>query len=344
MNNIVQEDIEQLTKTFKFCEQLRGKVVLVTGATGLIGSLIVRLLENLNNKKSLSIKIIAMARNKEKFNELNFTKNVRGVFQDLKEQINISDSVDYIIHTACPTASSYMVNNAVELIEDTVIGTNNLLKFAKQVNCKGFVYLSSIEVYGVNNSNKMICEDDYKYINHLKPRSSYPESKKLLECLCCSYAKEYNLPVMIARLTQTFGAGVSLDDNRVFMQFAKSVCKNEDIILKTTGQSSKSYIYTLDAINAIFYILFNGEYGNVYNVANENNYISIKNMAKFLINRYNKSIKLKIEKSENNCYSDTTKIQLSTKKLENLGWKPQYNLPEMFDRLIDYYRLEKKSK
>ena len=175
-------------------------------------------------------------------------------------------------------------------------------------------------------------EKDYGFIEILTPRGSYPESKRMVENLCISYGSEYGVPVKIARLTQTFGAGVTKSDNRVFAQFAKSVIDKKNIVLHTQGRTKRCYCYTTDAITAIYTILTKGENNTAYNVANKNTYISIYDMAKSL---ENENTKVVIEAdNENHGYNPEMQICLDTQKLENLGWSAKTPLDEMFRRLI----------
>ena len=230
-------------------------------------------------------------------------------------------------------------------------GTNNVLEFAKnKKNLKGVVYLSSLEVYGerINNSVKeeninsslfekispedIFTESDMGYIDNLNPRSSYSEGKRMVETLCISYGKEYNLPIKIVRLAQTFGAGVEKSDNRVFAQFAKSIINKENIIIHTEGKTARNYCYTTDAIRGIFTVLIFGENNNAYNIANKNTFITIANMAKLLENE-NSKLQKEID-NKNRGYNPTIRIFLDTKKLESLGWYAKIDLKEMFERTI----------
>lgn len=127
-----------------------------------------------------------------------------------------------------------MVTKPVETICVAVDGTRNILELAKENDVKSVVYISSMEVYGSPDASlPYVSENDYGYVDILNVRSCYPEGKRMCECLCTSYAHEYNLPIKIARLAQTFGAGVSKNETRVFAQFARSLINEEDIILHT---------------------------------------------------------------------------------------------------------------
>lgn len=326
-NSIFEEDIKNIINYFDM-SVFDGKTILVTGATGLIGKLCVKSLLN----SGYNTQVIALVRDEEKAkNIFGESKRLTYLVQDINQRINTTRRVDYIIHAASTTSSKDFVEKPVETIYTAINGSRNVLEFAKNKRLEGMVYLSSLEIYGVNEKEN-IKEMDYGYIDILNPRSSYSESKKMVETMCISYGTEYGVPVKIARLAQTFGAGVSISDNRVFAQFAKAIINKENIILHTKGETKRNYCYTTDAVRGIFTILTKGENNNAYNVANENSYCSISEMAHLLENEYTK-VEYKIDEV-NRGYNPTVKIALNTEKLNALGWEAKVDLKEMFDRLI----------
>lgn len=326
-NSIFEEDIKNIINYFDM-SVFDGKTILVTGATGLIGKLCVKSLLN----SGYNTQVIALVRDEEKAkNIFGESKRLTYLVQDINQRINTTKRVDYIIHAASTTSSKDFVEKPVETIYTAINGSRNILEFAKNKRLEGMVYLSSLEIYGVNEKEN-IKERDYGYIDILNPRSSYSESKKMVETMCISYGTEYGVPVKIARLAQTFGAGVSISDNRVFAQFAKAIINKENIVLHTKGETKRNYCYTTDAVRGIFTILTKGENNNAYNVANENSYCSISEMAHLLENEYTK-VEYKIDEV-NRGYNPTVKIALNTEKLNALGWEAKVNLKEMFDRLI----------
>lgn len=328
MRDIFTEDIQNILNDFDM-SVFKNKTFLITGATGLIGKLCVKSLLASN----MNIKIYALVRNLEKAKSiLGEHENLTFIVQDILTPICINDTVDYIIHGASTTSSKDFVEKPVETILTTIEGTKNILEFAKKCNVKSVVYLSSLEIYGTQEDEN-ITENKYGYIDILNPRSSYSEGKKLAETLCISYGKEYCIPIKIARLSQTFGAGVMYNDNRVFAQFAKSVINKENIILHTKGETKRNYCYTTDAITGILTILDKGENCDAYNVANKDTYVSILDMAKMLENTNTKVI-IEID-SINRGYNPTLKVCLNTSKLEELGWKAKVQLKEMYERLIE---------
>lgn len=326
-SSIFEEDIKNIIKYFNM-SVFDGKTILVTGATGLLGKLCVKSLLN----SGFNTQVIALVRDEEKANKI-FGKSNRLSFlvQDINQKFQTTRKVDYIIHTASTTSSKDFVEKPVETIYTALNGTRNVLEFAKNKKITGMVYLSSLEVYGVNQKED-IKENDYGFIDILNPRSSYSESKKMAETMCISYGSEYGVPVKIVRLAQTFGAGVSKDDNRVFAQFSKAVLNGYDIILHTKGETKRNYCYTTDAIRAIFTVLTKGEKNSAYNIANKNTYCSIAEMAHLLENEITKVV-YEID-DVNRGYNPTVRICLNTEKLEKLGWQPKVDMKEMFERTI----------
>ena len=337
LNHIEQADWQDFAQHFPLYEQLRGKTIAITGATGLLGRCMVHCLLTLNHQRNLNLKIVAIVRNLEKAQHIFKDSPVIYKLHDfcLQEKLEIDTPIDYLIHFASPTASQYFVNRPVETMQTGLHGTEQILNLAKKQAMTSLVYVSSLEVYGtIYDDTEALTEDKQGYIDPMQARSSYPIAKRATECMCHAYAKEYGVHAKTARLAQTFGAGVSKDDNRVFAQFARNVIAGHDIVLHTTGELSRCYCYTIDAIEAILYILLRGEDGEAYNVANEASYISVIDMARFLCRNFNPQIKPVIELKDGMGYSPMTKLRLSCHKIHQLGWAPRYDLHTMFKKLI----------
>lgn len=339
---VLIEDINTFAEGFELGEHLRGKTFMFTGATGLIGSVMIKCLIALNKKDNLGIKVIAVVRDIEKakivfadeFSELEFRK--LGLNEINATTIGID--VDYVVHLASPTASKFFVEHPVETLRTSIEGTTTVLEYVKSAGVKGMVYASSLEVYGGNETGEWLSEDFQGYVNPLNVRSSYNIGKRAAECLCHSYAKEYDVPVKIARLTQTTGAGIASDDNRVITQFARLVAEGKDIVLHTSGESARPYCYTIDAISALLCILLKGIEGEAYNVANEDTYISAREMADYLKQEFNPRINVRLELKNDMGYAPVTKQRLNTEKLAALGWRPNYDMKGIFERLIMYLK------
>lgn len=340
---VLQEDLQDLAGS-PFLEEMEDEsVILVTGATGLIGSQIVKALAYANRINQKKRKMIALVRNEEKARKIYGTLldegDIRIYVHDITDEIGLDEKVDYIIHGASATSSRYFVEKPVETIMTALRGTRNVLEFAKTQKLKKMVFLSSLEVYGTPApTQEYVAETDYGYIDPVQVRSSYSEGKRMAECLCISYAKEYQVPVTIARLSQTFGAGVVYEDGRVFAEFARCVIEKRNIVLHTPGRTVRSYCYTRDAIQAIFCLMLRGAVGEAYNVTNMDTVISIKDMAELVSSlSADGTTQVCIEIPEDASsfgYNPEMVIRLDSTKLANLGWKPEVGLKEMFERLI----------
>ena len=153
-----------------------------------------------------------------------------------------------------------------------------------------------------------------------------------------SYFFEYNIPIKIARLTQTFGPGVNYYDGRVFAEFARCVIEKKDIILKTKGLTERDYLYIGDAVSALLTILLCGENGQAYNVANEDTFCSIFDMASMLANAHGIGVKMELQNSSITGYANELHMDLNTKKLRELGWKPTTDLLTTYERMIETMR------
>lgn len=314
-----------------------GKRVLITGATGLIGRSLTRKL------LQYGAKVIAMVRNEEKahstFSDID-NGNIEYLVMDVTTAETINLNADYIIHGASITSSKAFVEEPVDVIMGAVIGTKNLLEIARVNNVKSFVYLSSMEIYGAPSDDTKILENNASNLNTMTPRSGYPESKRLSECLCASYAAQYGVPAKVVRLTQTFGEGVVYQDSRVFAEFARCVLEQKDIVLKTKGETKRNYLYTEDAAEAILTVLLYGVVGEAYNAANEDTYCSIYEMAQIVANRFGQGkVKVRVEE-ENDIsrfgFAPTLKMNLDCSKLSALGWQAQVGLETAFERMIKY--------
>lgn len=337
---VLKEDVQFFADHFELKEQLRSKTFLITGATGLIGSVMIKCLLALNQKFDLDIKILALVRDLEKARrifaeEFDAIKYLQIPLTEITAE-SVPERVDYIIHLASPTSGRYMEEHPVETFDLAYQSTLTLLNFAKQTNVAGMVYVSSLEYYGQILDDCQITEDIQGYVDPISSRSSYPMGKRAAEYLCYAFSHEYNTPAKVARLTQTLGAGISEKDNRVFAQFARSVINGEDIVLHTAGESAKPYCYTTDCVSAILFILLKGQHGEAYNVANPDTYISILDLAEYMKESFAPKINVRIELSDNMGYAPVTKLHLSTERLRLLGWKPRVGKREMFERLIKY--------
>lgn len=327
-------------------EKLDGKRVLVTGASGLIGSQIGKSMIACNKKYGTNIDVvlhdIALDRIEARYGDDLKRKEVDTLVGDIRKPFSYGKEVDFVIHCASNTSSKFFITNPVETIDILMSGTRNMLEFAKEKKVKGFVYLSSLEIYGDVFDEKInVDENAYHYLDFLNIRSSYPEGKRMCECLCSAYASEYNLPIFIARLAQTIGSDVDFNDGRAFAEFARCAVLGKDIVLKSKGGTIRNYSDIADTTAALFYILTKGEAGNAYNVANRSTLCSIKEFAELYCKCSEHDIKVVFDLSqdpEKLGYNHEIKVNLDPTKIEKLGWKPMFSLEDTVRKLIAKFK------
>ena len=322
-------------------KQLEGKRILVTGATGLIGKALIFELLEYNEQAEQPVTIMALCRSRKKaedaFGEALQEKNLELLIGDVRRIEPCDAGIHYIVHGASGTSSRAFVEQPVEIIQTALEGTRNLLELARVNPVEGFVYLSSMEIYGAPATDEKIREDHGTDLDPMSVRSSYPVSKRMCENLCASYASEYGVPAKVIRLTQTFGPGVKYDDGRVFAEFARCVIEGRDIVLHTKGETKRSYLALEDAVQAVLTVLLKGNTGEAYNAANEETYCSILEMAErvaALDPAGRVGVRIKEEDGAVHGYAPVLHMNLDTEKLRSLGWRAGTGLEEMYQSMI----------
>lgn len=339
---VFQEDMEYIFHSDSIeWDKLKNAAFFITGGTGLIGSTIIRALFYASKKAGLNLSVLALVRDEQKAERMFSSELQEGCALNFvcgsAEQIPVfPERIDYIIHGASPTASNYFVNHPVETLRTAVFGMMNLLELAREKQVRGIVYLSSMEAYGRVDDEQPLTEDRLGYIDPRNVRSSYSEGKRTCETICASYASEYEIPVKVVRLAQTFGPGVAYDDKRVFAMMARCALEKTDIRLLTRGTSRHPYLYTAQAVTGILTVLLKGEAGQVYNVANPETYCSIYEMGRLVADQIAQGTidVLVAENDDCGSYPPPSFLNLDISAVRALGWHPDHDLLWMYQRLM----------
>lgn len=344
MNRVLEDDLKKIIAEDLSWEKLKNKTVMITGASGMVGSYMLYVLLMLNDEKHYGIKVDAVMRNVNKLpEEIRNREDVNVVVADVTKDIPDVGDIDYIIHAASPASPLIMQNQPVETIAANTIGTFKTLELAKEKNAEGYLFISSREIYGQpDEGQEFFYENTYGFVDQLNPRSCYSEGKKAAETMCVCFHEEYGLNTKIARLAHTYGPGMSIYDGRVQADFLKNVYHNEDIVLKSEGTAVRTYTYIADAIAGMYRILLDSE-DIVYNIGNEAGKVSIRDLAEILVSIYpERGLKLVFDIPEGGTKGTApyTLGILSSEKLRKLGWDPKYSVKDGFKRTLEYLELE----
>ena len=339
MNNILINDAKNIIKNNLDWERFKDTKVLITGAAGMLGSYIARVLVTLREEKNWNIDVYALVRNTNKIPG-DLTGKLNIIQQSVTEPIRADVSFDFIFHTASPASPLIMREDPVGTIAANTLGTFYTLELAQKSQAKGYLYISSREIYGQPYDNqKEFTETDYGFVDPLSPRSCYPEGKKAAETMCASFAQQYGLNVKIARLAHTYGPGMSIDDGRVQADFLRDIVNHRDIVMKSEGKPVRTYTYVSDAVAALFYIMLKSD-DLAYNISIPESTVSIRELAETLVETFSdRNIKLVIDipkESVNTGAAPFTLGILNSDKLQALGWKPIYSIKEGFKRTVEY--------
>lgn len=342
---VINRNIDDILENNQDIKNFRSKKILITGATGYIGSYLIHtLLKDAENSNS-DTTIYALVRSKERAQSLYKeydSERIVYVEQDVREAITITEDVDYLIHCASNAAPKEYDTDPVGTMNTNFTGTDNLLKYARDHVKERFLYVSTIEMYGLfTDKTTPIKENEYGIMDACNPRSCYPLSKKACETLCISYAKQYGVPVSIGRLAYIYGPGMKENDSKIAAVFPCRVANDENIIMKSEGLQRRSYCYVTDAVSGLFTILSKGKNGEAYNVASSISVTTIRNMAERLVALFPEkglSVKFELPKdSEKKAFSFISDAVMDTEKLEALGYRPLTPLDEGLKNTVHYY-------
>lgn len=348
MNSVRKEDIELIIRRipYEYCE---GKTFLIAGANGFIASYVIDTLMYLNEyylKNKCTV--IALCRNREKaercFAEWITKREFVLQIQRVEDHMPDAMKADYIMHAASCSSTRMFKIAPVDILSANILGTYNLLEFAKKSGTESFLYFSSGAIYGEikNTQIKEIKEDDLFPLDFRATENCYAEGKRAGEALCVAYWEQYGVPAKSIRISHTYGPGIDLNDGHVYSDFVKSVCFDEKLKINGTGTDSRPFCYIVDAVVAFFLVLLKGAPGEVYNMANGNENWSIRELAEKLVKEGFPERKLEIEqKKVSNVQSE--KLQINTEKLEKLGWAPEINVVDGFRRTVESFEIGEKN-
>lgn len=315
------DDVKKAASSQLPWEKLRGKNVLVTGATGMIGS---SLVDVLMSHEPLDFHVYASGRNESKVATA-FSKYINNPFfhfvrYDVREPFESDIRFHYMIAGAGVASPQLYSTDPVSVVKSNLWGVDNLLSYGVKNGLEKFLYISSGEIYG-EGDGRVFSEDYSGYVNCATLRACYPSAKRATESLCIAYGHQYSVDVSIARPCHVYGPHFNDSDKRVYAQFIRNVLNNEDIVMKSTGAQYRSWCYSVDCASALLFILLKGGSGEAYNIADESSNITIKELAEMVAKIGNRKVVIDLpDETEKRGFNVVTKSLYSTEKLRSLGW------------------------
>lgn len=294
--DVILEDLKYICKNLdEEYSYLSGKNLLITGGAGFLGYYLIHsiLYWNEIEKNSKSIRLTVYD---------NYIRGVPSWLTKLKENRNLIlsdhditeplplsiDDFHYIIHAASIASPTYYRKNPIKTMDANVNGLRSLLEYFKTLKdngkpAEGFLFFSTSEVYGdASHENIPTPETYYGNVSCTGPRACYDESKRYGETLCVNFARQYDLPVKIARPFNNYGPGLKITDKRVLPDFARDILSERDIVILSDGSPTRTFCYVADAIIGYFKILLRGRKGHAYNIGVEKPEITMRDLARQL--------------------------------------------------------------
>lgn len=348
MNNLYAqkkyiEDVQFVSNLRLPWEKLKNGSIMISGATGMIGSFLVDVILEKNASENFGCTVYALGRSEDKLKS-RFSKYANDshlVFlqYNIQEPLACENikKIDYVLHLASNTHPLLYSTDPIGTVLTNIIGVKNMLDFSVEHHATRFAFASSNEMYGENRGDAEMFDENYcGYINCNTLRAGYPESKRCGEALCQAYKSQKKLDVVIPRVTRTFGPTMSMSDTKAASQFIKKGVAGENIVLKSAGTQYFSYTYVADAVSGLLTVLLKGENGEAYNIADESCDVRLKDLAGIIANINGKKVIFEIPDAiEAAGYSTATKARLDGSKLKSLGWKPRYDIKTGIERTVE---------
>lgn len=324
--------------------KLKHSSVLISGATGMIGTVLIDVLMERNLSYNDDIQIYALGRSTEnamdRFSNYMNLPCFKFIAGDINTAVKFNEKVDYLFHCASNTHPRAYSEDPVGTIMTNVVGTNNILQIALKSHAKRTVFLSSVEIYGQNRGDTELFNERYcGYIDCNTMRAGYPEGKRTGEALCQAYIQKYGLDIVIPRICRVFGPTMLKTDSKALAQFIKNAVRKEDIVLKSEGKQYFSYCYVCDVVSALLYVLCHGATGEAYNIADKGSDIYLKDLAQILATIAQTKVVFDVPDAiEAKGFSMASVARLDAEKIKRLGWSVTDSLEENLNKTVSLYR------
>ncbi|MBI4438994.1 NAD-dependent epimerase/dehydratase family protein [Candidatus Woesearchaeota archaeon] len=342
-SKVIQHDLNTIADSIApLAQKLSGKTLLISGGAGFLGNYFIGAIDHLNRHTlSKPCRVISI----DNFStgikyRVEEGPNFKAIKHNIKEPIQIDEDVDYIIHAAGIASPKFYRELKIETIDVATLGTKNMLGLAKEKKAKSMLYFSSSEVYGDPDPRHIPTPETYHgAVSCTGPRANYDESKRLGETYCVAYFETHNVPVKMVRPFNVYGPGMRLDDYRVIPNFIASILKGTPLPVYGGGNSKRTFCYITDAINGFFRVLLSEHHGHPFNVGNDQNEITMKQLAEIIVELFDSNAKIDEPPGLNDAYSQADPKRRCpdlTKMRTLLKYEPKVDLRTGLKRFMDW--------
>jgi len=339
----VCRDIEDIVNSGLSMNALSDVTVMITGANGFIGRTLSLALLAMNDIGRAGIKVLAAVRDADKaskvFGDLLKRDDIRVIEQDVRDPIDMP-CADHVIHAASPASAADFEKDPVGTIDTNLKGTDNVLRYASECRSRSILFISSLKVYGSvpYGGNGKLSESSYGTLDHTDPGNCYAVGKRAAEALCACYHEQYGTPVRIVRPAYVYGAS-SLSDDRVWAQFLANAVRRENILLKSSGNALRSFVYVTDAVSAMLKVMLCGKDAQPYNISSDSD-VTIRDFAQSVANAFpERNLKPVFRDPKDEARRDPSPRYmpevLDNTLLRQLGWSPNVTLSEGIRRSVE---------
>uniref|UniRef100_H2XQR7 UDP-glucuronic acid decarboxylase 1 n=1 Tax=Ciona intestinalis TaxID=7719 RepID=H2XQR7_CIOIN len=335
-NEQLKESISTLENTkkkyldTKFLTENDRKRILVTGGAGFVGSHLVDKLMMMGHEVTVVDNFFTgRKRNVEHWIG---HENFELIHHDVISPLFIE--VDQIYHLACPASPPHYMYNPVKTIKTSSMGTMNMLGLAKRVRAT-MLLASTSEIYGDPEEHPQK-ETYWGHVNPIGPRACYDEGKRVAETMCYAYSSQDKVDVRVARIFNTFGPRMHMQDGRVVSNFILQSLQNEPITIYGNGEQTRSFQYVTDLVNGLI-ALMNSKVNTPVNIGNPEEH-TISEFAT-LIRNLTKSKSEIVHKATPTDDPRKRKPDI-TKAKTSLGWEPVVELETGLKKTIAYFKAE----
>ena len=302
--------------------------ILVAGGSGFIGSNLCEFLLDDTNNYVICLDNFSTG-SKINIDHLSSNPNFKFIKHDICQKINIE--VNQIYNLACPASPIQYQRLPFETINACIDGSRNLLDIAKENNAT-ILQSSTSEVYGDPLEHPQN-ESYFGNVNINGPRSCYDEGKRLAETIFYNYKNLRNVDIRIARIFNTFGPNMEMNDGRVISNFIVQAIKGENISIYGDGKQTRSFCYIDDMIKGLS-ALMNSQFTNPVNIGNDKEF-SILEVAEIIIDlTQSKSEIVFMPFPENDPFRRKPDLSLSKEKL---NYKPSVSFVSGLEKTILYF-------